>query len=615
MSANEKQNKNADLNVLEQVLRVFFTIDKKILELHKCSSDDFLSLNKTLKHNHERAKYITRNVTLGFEKIGPEGNLKSLEVLKNSFYELRQEILSFEGELNTNLEILERIQSNFSLMFVPINNFRQNLTSLKLLLSNIKLTNNLYDRSVKNFSENETHRIEGVINKVKESCPVFEENIYVIQNHLKILYQDLVGIKDLIFNDVLKKLDVLGSEIDVIEKHNIEAAKLRSKTDSIAKNCTSSVGSIITNLQYHDIIRQKMEHIQQTHKLIIAELNNNGNKEGMAAEKVSNPFFLQIPQIIEIQTAQLLHTNKEYQNAIDHISKKMTEIGQDMSALARIFKSISVFEYQGRQVSSESISETFSKLIKDKRQYIEKFKILSEDVNLVQRIVSNLFEKFQDLEMIENSLEQTIIDKISFGNLLVSEEGETASQAQQILKLYADNHFEKSKIRTLFQNTGTQLKDFVKCNNTYVYNKKGMEKINENLDLAEQNFAAVMENLDFLEELQPEILDKSQEIETAGKEVVNNVMYYEFFEKTIDDLIGKFESINNLLVGHGHGYMDSADQKKGLEQIQKYYTMKSERIIHDHSILNSNKSKGATLVFETPEKSNNYDEGNDVEFF
>ncbi|TVQ14691.1 MAG: hypothetical protein EA361_07145 [Bacteroidetes bacterium] len=615
MNVKDTPNKKANLNVLDQVLRTLFTVDKKIHELHKCSSDDFLSLNRTLKHNHERASYITKNVTLAFEKIGPEGNLNSLGVLKNSLVEFQQELHSFDGELSINLEVLERIQSNFSLMFVPINNFRQNLTSLKLLLSNIKLTNNLYDRSLKNFSDIESARIEGVINKVKESCPIFEENIFVIQNHLKTLYQDLAGIKDFIFNDLLKKLDALSNEIVVIEKHNQEAANLKAKTDVISKNCNSSVGSIITNLQYHDIIRQKMEHIQQTHKLIIAELNNNEKAQERTTDTVPNPFFLQIPQIIEIQTAQLLHTNKEYQNAIDHISKKMTEIGQDMAALARIFKSISVFEYQGSHVSRERISEAFSKLISDKREYIGRFNTLSEDISLIQRIVNNLFEKFQDLELIENSIEQTIIDKISFGNLLVSEEGETASQAQQILKLYADNHFEKNKIRTLFKDTNAQLKDFGKNNNLYVYNKKGMERINHNLDTAEKSFAEVISNLDFLEELQPEILDRSQQIVSAGKEVVANVKYYDFFEKTIDELIGKFDSVSALLIGQGNGYTDSLEQKKGLEQIQKYYTMKSERIIHNHSILNTGKAEGFAAIIETPEESDNSRQGNDVEFF
>lgn len=616
MTIKERTKKDTDLNVLEQVLETFFSIDKKILDLHKCSSDDFLSLNKTLKKNHQKASYITDNVSSAFEKIGPEGNIKNLNELKNSFGELQEEIQVFEKEINANLDILERIQANFSLMFVPINNFRQNLASLKLLLSNIKLTNNLYDRSLKNFSENESARIEGVINKVKESCPVFEENIYVIQKHVKTLYQDLSRLKELIFTEILNKLELLQNDFEIIEKHHTETHKQKNSIETIAQNCKTSVGSIITNLQYHDIIRQKMEHIQQTHKLIITELNeNNADTETVVEQPSSNPFFLQIPQIIEIQTAQLLHTNKDYQNAIDHISKKMIEIGQDMSAIARIYKTLSSIEYKGRSVSKDKIGKLFDQLLNEKNDSVAKFMELSKDVTIIQKIINDLFDKFRDLEMIENSIEQAIIDKISFGNLLISEEKETASQAQQILKLYADNHFEKNKIRTLFENTNYQLIDFVKSNSDFMKNKNGINGINASLEIAETNFRQITENLDFLENIQDDVMLHSQEINEASKEVVGNVKYYDFFEKTIDELVAHFESINTLLTDHGQGYFDKMDRKKGLEQIEKYYTMKSERIIHNSSILASGSKQELQKMIENSDQEDNNKEGNDVEFF
>jgi hypothetical protein len=616
MTIKERTNKDTDLNVLEQVLETFFSIDKKILDLHKCSSDDFLSLNKTLKKNHQKASYITDNVSSAFEKIGPQGNINNLNELKNSFGELQAEIQIFEKEININLDILERIQANFSLMFVPINNFRQNLAALKLLLSNIKLTNNLYDRSLKNFSENESARIEGVINKVKESCPVFEENIYVIQKHVKTLYQDLSRLKELIFSEILNKLELLQNDFDVIEKHHAETHKQKDSIETIAQNCKTSVGSIITNLQYHDIIRQKMEHIQQTHKLIINELNdNNSEAEKMVEQPSSNPFFLQIPQIIEIQTAQLLHTNKDYQNAIDHISKKMIEIGQDMTAIARIYKTLSSIEYKGRSVSKDKIGKLFDQLVNQKNDSITKFMELSKDVTIIQKIINDLFDKFRDLEMIENSIEQAIIDKISFGNLLISEEKETASQAQQILKLYADNHFEKNKIRTLFENTNYQLIDFVKSNADFMKNKNGINGINASLEIAETNFRQIAENLDFLENIQDDVVLHSQEINEASKEVVGNVKYYDFFEKTIDELVTHFESINTVLTDHGQVYFDETERKKGLEQIEKYYTMKSERIIHNSSILASGNREELQKMIENSDPEDNNKEGNDVEFF
>ena len=240
---------------------------------------------------------------------------------------------------------------------------------------------------------------------------------------------------------------------------------------------------------------------------------------------------------------------------------------------------------------------------------------MTEDVNLIQRIINNLFEKFNDLEMIENSIEQSIVDKISFGNLLVSEESETASQAQQILKLYADNHFEKNKIRTLFENSSNQLKELVRSNSEYLHEKKGMEKINQNLGMISETFNSINENLEFIEDMHLEVMEKSIQIEEAGKEVVVNVKYYDFFEKTIDQLIEKFDHINTLLKDNQPVYDDSTEQKKGLEQIEKYYTMKSERIIHNSKLANPRSMEELQKLIENSYEQDNEREGNDVEFF
>lgn len=606
------KEKNQELGILENVLDTFFSIDEKIMELHTCSSDDFLSLNRTLKENHHKARYINEHISLAFDKMGEEGNLKNISLLKGSLSKLQSEIFSLEDEMNKNLSLLEKIQSNFSLMFVPINNFRQNLAALRLLLSNIKITNTLFDKSLKDFSNEEAAKIEAVISKVKDSCPIFEENIYNIQKHLKSLYKELNQLKELVFIDALKKLESLQLDFDIVEKHNKATLKNREGIDELAKNCTSSVGSIITNLQYHDIIRQKMEHIQQTHQLIIKELNEGGQNE--SSEFTTNPFFLQIPQIIEIQTAQLLHTNKEYQNAIDHISKKMIDIGQDMTAIARIYKSVSLYEFKGRDVSKEKISTSFHQLIDNKKECLDKFYQLADDVILVHKIVGELFEKFQDLEMMENTIEQRIIDKISFSNLLVSEEHETASQAQQILKLYADNHFEKSKIKTLFDHINVQLKEFIKSNAVYVHDHRGPEKINQVLNTAVENFEAIGSNFDFLENIQHEVTVKSQEIAKASKDVVGNVKYYDFFENTIEELLLKFEDINQSVKVHSKEVFSAEEKAKGLEQIEKYYTMKSERIIHNQSLV----SQDVINKLHNEENESNTDpdrEGNDVEFF
>lgn len=607
---SDKQTK--DSTVLEKILKIFFNIDKKIMDLHKCSSDDFLSMNKVLKQNHQKAKYITENASLVFDKIGEEGNLNKIDSLKENFHLLQNEFFSFETQINNTLNTLERVQSNFSMMVVPINNFRQNLASLKLLISNIKLNNTFYDQGFKSFSDQDASKFESVINKVKDYCPIFEENIYNIQKHIKSVYSDLVKLKELISNGLLNKLESLSDHLESIESHHVDTLRNKKRIDDISQSCNQNVGRIITNLQYHDIIRQKMDHIQQTHQLIIKGLNDK-ESDLHKTNYEKNPFFLQIPQITEIQVAQLLHTNKEYQDAIEQISNKMVEIGQDMSTIARISGDLDVFQNDGKKVNRDSIYTSFQELMSSNKTCLKKYKDHSDDISLVYKIVNELFDKFKELEAIENSIEQSIIDKISFGNFLVSEEPETANKAQQIIKLYADNHFEKNKIRSLFVNTRDQLKDFFQESTHYIYELKGIERINSVMTSAYNDFDVVKENLNFVEKAQSEIVDKSKEIESSGNEVVENVKYYDFFEKTIESLITQFDEINQLIKVNQS--MDEQEKEKGLKQIEDYYTMKSERMIHNTTLFKNGKHNKEANVFDMEEESDNKNEGNDVEFF
>ncbi len=606
-----KQEKNA----LDKVLKIFSEIDERIMLLHQCSSEDFLSLNKSLKENYEKARFITDKANTAYDRIGEEGNIKTLELLKNNFDEFQKDLIEFETETDFTLASMERIQSNFSLMFVPLNNFKQNLVSLKLLLSNIKLTNTFFDKSIKSFNEGEAQQIEKIINKVKDSCPVFEENIYNIQKHVKGLYDELTAIKDSVLDNIQKNFEIMKRDFDIIEKHNKHALKNKDRLEEITQNCNKSVGSIITNLQYHDIIRQKMEHIQKTHKFILEEINTE-DIDTKTTTLPLNSYVLQIPQISEIQVGQLMHTNKEYQHAIEHISKKMVEIGKDMTEVVRICKALNVFEYKGKMVEAAIINESFRNFTKASQESLTKYANLSDDLSHVNSIISNLYEKYQDIDMMESAIEQRIIDKISFGNLLVSPEKETATQAQQILKLYAANHFEKNKIKTLFENTRVELKEFICRNMEYTQDRKGIDRLTIQSNDAVTYFDSIGENMNYLDHILEELATKSNEINKTSQQVVEGVKYYDCFEKSIEYLIRQFEEISSIIRSQRLTTFANINSKKSLEQIEKYYTMKSERIVHSHSLMNSVKSgnyKSVDLVLEQSIKDE--EEGNDVEFF
>jgi hypothetical protein len=193
------------------------------------------------------------------------------------------------------------------------------------------------------------------------------------------------------------------------------------------------------------------------------------------------------------------------------------------------------------------LSNLFDEIFNKKQSQLDKYNQASNDMALVYKIVKELFDRFKDLEMMENTIEQKVVDRISFSNLLISDEEQTASLAQQILKVYAGNHFEKNKIRTLFSNSAENLKEFIENKSVFLYGKKGLESINSGFTLTRKNINDLSKNMDTMGNLLTGINDKSRQIMESGSGSVEKFRQFDFSQKDINELIGQFEEISLLV--------------------------------------------------------------------
>ena len=601
---------NSSKKSLSEVLNIFSHIDMKIMDLHNCSSEDFLALNSALKDNYKKAKYINNIVAETFQKIGETGNINYLKMLKKDFSSLQKHIESFEIIIEDSLNSLEEIQANLNMIEIPMNNVIQNLCVLKLLFSNIKLTNSFFDKKNNNFNKTDNNEIEQEIKDIQENLKPFEKIVSEIQKQTKLLYDNISEINKSFAAKIINIIEKAGNDFELIEKHNKKALNSREQIDNLSEQCSKNVESIITNLQYHDIIRQKMEHVQKTHQLIIDELNglNKSNTTDEEYSKIKS-YVIQIPRISEIQTAQLLHANKEFQQAIDQISGKMGEIGQNMSQAARIYSSLAIFDTTNEKVKIDHIGNTCNTISESCNEYLEKFKqVLSIKEKLSKKIIK-LNEDFLSIDQKDNNSEQMILERINEGNLLTSSRNETASQAQQVLKLFADNRFEKNKLKNILEQTIEILSNITTNNSTLVDDKHGIHVLSKISADAKEKALIVKENLQNLEEKKEIINQNSQEIIEQNNKAVKKAKYYAYFKEAIDEIIENFNNISDLVKSGKLADIDVEYDENSLKQIEDYYTMKSERIIHNKTITDLISKQN-----DSEEKEEDKD-GNDVEFF
>ena len=317
---------------VKEISSLFTAIDKQILSLHECSSEDFLSLNNDFKILYKQSSTIANNVNTILNVFNTKRNKELYSNIHNFYDDLKSQFDIFDQKLQLSLEFLDQLSNQLRFVFFPLKNFGQNLMSLKYLLANLNLS--LSESDNENGFEN-FRKIEERINKLKYFSERILRGINSLRKISKITYSNLTNIKDqnelnieVFLNDIRDRINKIEEKY---KKNEDCIPEIRKRSDKSAV----SISDIIKKLQYQDIIKQKMEHIQQTHKDLINELEkfeNAPNDEKHLNDKAK--FFIRIRDIAGLQAAQLIQANKEYQSALEIIFNNFMQIGDNMKVIS-----------------------------------------------------------------------------------------------------------------------------------------------------------------------------------------------------------------------------------------------------------------------------------------
>lgn len=596
MSNNNQENINLhsllETYSIQDISDLFSEIDKKIVSLHQVSSEDFLRLNRDFKNFHQQANQISENASYLFDYITGHENNELLKDIDTFYKRLRSQSELFNSHVELVSGLINPLLSKLRQSFFPIKNFKQNLTSLKFLESNLELG--------ASFSEGySSPSVQGICEELREEVTQIEK----LFARLKQLLKDKFLLSDQ-FNaekvDINKILDLLKEEIEVYSKHYHSAKQklpeIKEKTDATSE----SINKIITSLQYQDIIKQKMEHIQRTHKELADELENFESEDKTSLNEKAK-YFIRLRDIAGLQAAQLMHTNKEYQTAIERISDKFLEIGENMTLVSKQCADYTSFDSDKQKVFFNSLKNNLNKA-EEQIQHFCRFNVnFRKNVDDIVDLLNQILERYSRIHPLMDDLENKLKDP-AWQN---EEDEANANIIRQMIQVFGDLKG-NGKIMT-------QLFDAYKKNREHLR----QEVINSMPDAKEAEFEDLPDKISHymsnLSEMESKIVGKLKEnnelSDKVFKEVqhsVNQIQYYEYFEKEIEKIIDELNALNfNLKNNAGE---DVASRKENLEKLKEYYTMNTEFDIHEQV------TNGGNIDMEN-EEGDSDEEGGDLELF
>ena len=557
-----------------ELIDTFRDIDLKISNLHNRSTSDFLQLNDHLKDYHKKTKIISNNAYRIIETISGEKDTNLIKDLGKINYRLDECIDKINEEDGRKIRNLKEIIMKSNLCNIILNNLKQDLTTYKFLSSNLNIISNY--RDIGQEADQETDILNQDIKSLKDAILNINNQTEVFKGQISV---SITSIDSRIRNsvDIFRNLSKeTRTNISSIVMKSLESKLHLPKLKEKSKESTRCIDDIIKHLQYQDIIRQKIEHIQKSHKRIIEEMA--GTPGSLSHDEDSLPAdCAHICNIIDLQSAQLLLVNKEYQKALDVITNNFLGVAKEMTDISAISDKFSLKDCDSQFTIIRQIKDLLDKgiIILDLHNFNvinEEFSVAGMNLNIIMEGVSNeirpLITKFisRHKVMRKGSLAATDSGVVERMKSLVDE-----------IELRYDDLIEKmSNIKILydsiFRPNLTDAEDY----------RLEMDRLQLMVSISK-----ILESLDRDNEELDIVLNQNRDLNNSilGKieSTINKKDYYEYFESIVEEVINQLNAINIRIKPCTES--SSKEKELNLKYMKSAYTMESERIVHENVVL------------------------------
>lgn len=584
MIINHKNNNN-----FKKIIFSFSEIDKKIYSLQQSSAHDFDGLYKLTKKIYFDAKKIDQNTIKLFDQFNDDININFFKNINNIKCDLDKYIFLNKKNVILNAGSLEKLLTIFHLLFVPLNNIKQNLLILSFFATQLKLRFTLNNNASIN---NEIKNLNILIDKTKLKYDLtiteindLKKNISEIINKIKKLSNNLNH-----FEKLLKFINIDINNIKLL-RGNVKKQYLLIKKHT--KQSSDSIDIVITNLQYQDIIHQKTQHVQQTYKQIVDELNL---VKQLPNDEITPAIQLkQIPRlalVAKIQSDQLITTNKDYQNTIDIINKNLSKINKNLSSVKTINLDI-FYDYLSHKKNKLNNFRKINKLNSDLLQNLyQPEDEIDAQFNNIKKSIIKVSENFNSFKITDNYIHNIIINIVEKINLPTEQNNDFFSFTQQINSIYDNIHKYNLKIGSILKESSNILKKIkISTGNNH---KNEFSNFLSRLTNTFNQFNYI--NNETLE-IENNNINLINGLISKIKNITEEIKYYNFFEETVADINTDLNNIIQLLKQNNQDYND--DKIKYFDN----YTTNTEREVHDN-VINNKK-----YIAQDKNKEN------DVEFF
>lgn len=551
---------------IRSIVDTYERIDSRIIFLMQSSSEDFLNFNTFFKNYFKEFKSVTdlaSDVFCFLEK--PE--LKAAdEWINRSLNTLETTTYNNQSRISDALIASNRLDNSYKSVFAPFHNMKQNLVSLKLLLVNVQLSR--FENQVMPATKKQTITDIGTLVKnallVAETIEKKLAEIEQLNSANGPLLENLNAINKQLQQLTEKNRLTRGSYFGWLNSYSKSQAPL---LQGHSKQVTQSYSEIITNLQYQDIIKQKIEHIQHTHSELINELTQINETCSDNYRDELHQIFNKICYITGIQSAQLFHANKKFQQAIQNILGKFIDMSTSMTAISGMYKELmpNKSSQPGFDEIIEMIDSTRNRFI----SFVTTFEVFDQQASKISHSSTEIYALMGQMGEQIHAIEEHF-------NVL---SGSSSTEALNTASLLSDLQHLHVQTTLMIQNHQRNAQELDNVRNSIGKHISDFTSIVDPENETPRISSVISTYQNRIEEVNKEVTQRAVKAESDFSNAVKDIKYYNYFEKTIEEINSDLNSVIGYFESEPSGLIDHESIE--LEVLKKRYTMNSEHLIHE----------------------------------
>lgn len=372
----------------------------EIYEITSNSEQEFLTLGGQFQVLWGSAGEIASDSRLMLQKISGEEFSATSETIRNIVGQLneylshsREDTQEISGEFK---EITTRIKEAKS----PLLGFGKINKVLRMLGISTKIESSRLGNSAAGFENlaNDVTRLSVEVVGKSESIMLkltqLEEAIVKTLDRVKTveLHQD---------TEIQTSMSKVHQSLETVEAVNAERMQATETLSSISSGMETRLAEIVTFMQFHDIVRQQLEHVKESFDSLCEGLE----KAERLTDNELAELVIETGDICELQVAQLKNSEYELDNALSTITSNLKTISDMVGTLAHEARKIAGSETDTNNSYFVTLEDNLSVITALLTHSSDQNKALTDTIRSVIETINEIVSFIDDIGMIGEDIE------------------------------------------------------------------------------------------------------------------------------------------------------------------------------------------------------------------